>query len=178
MSDGSDWTELTMGARMSVDREFRDRVEQSEFSHQQWGLVMTAVEFEIENAGDPDAARLIGDTDNLPAVLPELDRMADATPMAGGAPPDRDGGGDGGLLDSVKEALGFGGGSDSNDEMAAAAEVLVEEYAEHLQAELERTGQWEHVVSVAAAERTAATGDDDDDGNADAGGDGNGDAEG
>jgi len=155
MSESDDWTELAMGARMSVDQEFREQVEASEFTHQQWGLVMTAVEFEVENPEDPEAARLVGNTESLSAVLPELDRMADANPMTGGVP---DRGGDDGLLDSVKGALGFGGDDGSNDEMAAAAETLVEEYARRLQAELERTGQWEHVLAVAAADRVA-TGD-------------------
>ncbi|MFB6255890.1 MAG: DUF5799 family protein, partial [Haloplanus sp.] len=59
----SNWTDRIVGDRMAVDREFSDRVRASEFSNQEWGLVMTAVDFEIEHAEDPDRARIVADTE-------------------------------------------------------------------------------------------------------------------
>jgi len=55
MSD--DWTDRIAGERMAVDKQFADRVEGSSFSNQQWGLVMTAVEFEIEEPASPPRPR-------------------------------------------------------------------------------------------------------------------------
>jgi aryl-alcohol dehydrogenase-like predicted oxidoreductase len=53
------WTDMLAGARMQVDQQFQSRLERSEFTNQEWGLVMTAVEFEIQNADDPENARAV-----------------------------------------------------------------------------------------------------------------------
>ena len=136
-----DWTATVAAERMKLDGEFADRIEASSFDNQQWGLVMTAVEFEIENPTDPDAARIVPDTSNLPAILPELDRISRAGPMGSGGPPERSGGG--GVLDAVRGALGLG--SDGDDQRLAEATALAEEYAERLQGRLESNGRWEDV---------------------------------
>jgi hypothetical protein len=136
-----DWTGAIAGERMELDREFNDQVEASEFSRQQWGLVMTAVEFEIENPDDPEEARIVANTANLPAIMDELDRIAEASPPGAGG--GATSGGGGGLLGGVKDALGLGGGGE--DERLAAAERLAEEYAERLQAKLESKGRWHDV---------------------------------
>jgi len=149
-SGDGDWTELMMRARMTVDQEFEQRVSESEFSRQEWSLVMTAVEFDLHDPDDPETARLVGNTEKLPAVLPEMERVAGANPMTGAAPAPDEGGNGGRLLDSVKGALGLGGDDGPDEKKIAAAEALVDEYAERLQAELERSGQWEHVLAVAA----------------------------
>ena len=47
MSDA--WTDSITGARMQVDKQFQQQVRDSEFSNQQWGLIMTAVEFRIDD---------------------------------------------------------------------------------------------------------------------------------
>ncbi|MFB6074743.1 MAG: DUF5799 family protein [Haloarculaceae archaeon] len=141
----NDWTSAVAAERMEVDREFGGRIDASEFSRQQWGLVMTAVEFEIENPDDPEAARIVADTENLPAIMPQLDRIEKASagpgPSGGGS-----GGSDGGLLGGVKDALGLGGGEDPRRETAAE---LAQEYADELQEKLEEKGRWESVRKLA-----------------------------
>ena len=147
MSD--DWTGRIAGERMTVDRQFTDRVEASSFSNQQWGLVMTAVEFEIEGADDPESATLVADTSRLPSIMPELDKVGQGGPT-GGAPGRNDsGGGSGGLLDGVKAALGLAGGR-GDDERTGEAEQLAQAYADELQQELESNGRWESICERAA----------------------------
>ncbi|WP_299263797.1 DUF5799 family protein [Halorientalis sp.] len=148
------WTDRIVGDRMTVDQQFTDRVESSPFSRQQWGLVMTAIEFEIEDPADNEVARLVADTSALPSVIPELDSM-DEHPMAGpgssAGPGNR--GGDGGVLSGIKDALGLGGdggGDDRDEERLAAAERLADEYAADLQAHLEETDRWSTVRAAAA----------------------------
>jgi hypothetical protein len=149
------WTDRIVGDRMTVDQQFTDRVESSPFSRQQWGLVMTAIEFEIEEPTDDDAAQLVADTSALPSVLPELDSM-DEHPMAGpggsGGPGGRGGDGDG-VIGGIKQALGLGGegaDDDLDEERLATAERLADEYATELQAHLEETGRWSTVRAAAA----------------------------
>lgn len=145
-----DWTDRIVGARMAVDNEFEDRLQRSEFSRQEWGLVMTAVEFEIEDADDPDRARIVADTDNLPAIMPELERVGDMSPM-GASGSGGSGSRSGGVLDSVKNALGLGGGGNGVDEeKQEKAAKLVTEYAEKLQQHLENKGKWDEVRTIAS----------------------------
>lgn len=152
------WTDRIVGTRMAVDREFEERLQQSEFERQEWGLVMTAVEFDIENPEDPDTARLVGNTENLPAVVPELERIANENPMGGGGSKKQSGG----VLGSLKSALGMGGGKDKFDESKLqAAEALVAEYTDMLQARLEENGRWAEICEAARAS-TGADGTDSD----------------
>ena len=144
----SEWTDAIVGERMTVDNQFTDRVSASRFSSQEWGLIMTATEFEIENPADPDEARLVADTSSLPAIMPELENVRSQVAAMGGAGGQRDGSSSGGgLVDSIKGALGLGGGDDGgvDDEELEAAERLVQEYADELQAHLEDNGRWEQV---------------------------------
>jgi len=111
---------------------------------------MTATEFEIENADDSENARIVADTSSLPAIMPELENVRSQVAAMGGAPGGAggSGGSGGGLVDSIKGALGLGGsgGSDGpSDEELDAAERLVQEYADELQAHLEEVGKWEQV---------------------------------
>lgn len=150
-----DWTDRIVGARMSVDNEFEDRLQRSEFSRQEWGLVMTAVEFDIEHPDDPDHARIVADTDNLGAIMPELDRISNMTPMGADSKRKNKSTGSGGVLDSVKSALGLGGGSSAVDEQKREqAERLATEYAEDLQQHLENRGKWDEIRTIASDERT------------------------
>lgn len=145
MSDQG-WRDMIVGERMTVDRAFEDDIEASPFSRQQWGLVMTAVEFEV--IGDQQSGyRLTADTSKLGHVLPELNKMADQGMAGPGAAGSRGGGSGGGLFGSVKSALGLG--NDGDDEQRAAAESLATEYASELQAELEESGKWERVCEQA-----------------------------
>ncbi|EMA56950.1 DUF5799 family protein [Halorubrum kocurii] len=145
----SEWTDAIVGERMTVDNQFTDRVSASRFSSQEWGLIMTATEFEIEDADDPEAARIVADTSSLPAIMPELENVRSQVAAMGGAPggdAGGRGGSGGGLVDSIKGALGLGGGDDGpSDEELDAAERLVQEYADQLQAHLEDVGKWEQV---------------------------------
>ncbi|MGM0605946.1 MAG: DUF5799 family protein [Halobacteriota archaeon] len=143
----SNWTDAIVGDRMAVDREFTDRVTQSRFSNQQWGLIMTATKFEIENADDPDAARIVANTENVKHIIPELDAIESQMAAVGGSSGGstaRDGDG---FLSSVKRALGIGTGDSSgvDQEQLAAAERLTQEYADALQAHLEAKGTFEQV---------------------------------
>jgi hypothetical protein len=139
----TNWTDSIVGDRMAVDREFADRVRASEFTAQEWELVMTAVEFEIDHADDPERARIVADTGSLPEIVPELENVRDR-PGPGGSP-----GGDGagerdGLFGAIKGALGL----DTDDGDGArldAAEDLVDAYATELQRHLESQGKWARV---------------------------------
>lgn len=144
----SDWQDRIVGVRMTVDREFNDRVEASSFSRQQWGLVMTATEFEIENPGDAEEARLVANTEKLPSVLPEMDRIEEQMgAMAGGG--GSGGGSGGGLIGNLKSALGLGDGGSRDEERASEARELTQEYADELQRELENSGRWDEVRRLA-----------------------------
>ncbi|MFT4891961.1 MAG: hypothetical protein ACI9YT_002899 [Halobacteriales archaeon] len=154
----TDWTDHVVGERMAVDSEFADRVAASEFSNQEWSLIMTAVEFEIEQPDDPDRARIVADTSNLDAIMPELE---DIRTQMGGAPgaPGQDAtgrsGGGGGLLEGIKNALGFdgdGNGPDGDEERRRAAAELAQEYAAALQEHLENKGRWDEVRTMDAGD--------------------------
>lgn len=150
MSDDS-WRDKIVGARMAVDSEFADRVEQSSFSRQQWGLVMTATQFEIRDAEDPNAAQMVANTEQLPSILPELDSIEQQMQaMAGGGSAGQSGGG---IFGKISKALGLGGGGDGVDEdQRIEAEELTQEYADALQAHLESAGRWEEIRELAASE--------------------------
>ena len=143
----SDWTDAIVGDRMQVDQQFNEQVRGSEFTNQEWGLIMTATEFEIEDADDPGSARIVADTSSLPAIMPELENVRSQMAAMGGTPGGGESGSGGGLVDSIKGALGLGGdGNDGpSDEELEAAERLVQEYADELQAQLESVGKWEQV---------------------------------
>ena len=139
---GSDWTDAIVGERMAVDQEFSGEVRESSFSNQEWGLIMTAAEFEIENADDADAARIVPDTSKVAAIMPEVDQMDQRMGAAGGP----GGGNDSdGIVSSVKDALGMGGDDGPDEERVAAAEDLLQRYADALQTHLEEKGRWEQV---------------------------------
>jgi hypothetical protein len=134
------WQDRIVGDRMTVDQEFTDAIESSQFSRQQWGLIMTAVEFDIENP-ESESAALVADTEKLPHVMDELDDIDARTPMAAS---DDSGGG---ILDSISGL--FGGGGDDHDEQLAAAERLADHYAEQLQTHLEEQGKWDEIRAAA-----------------------------
>lgn len=153
---GRQWTDRIVGDRMAVDREFADRVEASQFSRQEWGLVMTATEFEIEFPEDDDRAQLVANTEKLPAVIPELDRVRSQAGAMGaggegaGAGGRAASGGSGGVFGSIKSALGLGGSSEADDETIEAADRLAQEYASDLQRRLEDRGKWTEIRNLAS----------------------------
>ena len=149
--DNGDWTDLMVSERMQVDREFNDKVAASNFSRQQWGLIMTAVEFEVERPNDPEEARLVADTGNVETIVPELEKMEQRGGMVGAGGSGGSGGG-GGIVDSIKDALGVGGGA--SREQLAAAEEMAQMYADDLQSKLEARGKWERVRTAASNDAT------------------------
>ena len=147
-----EWRDRLAGARMQVDQHFNDRVLNSQFTNQQWGLIMTAVEFEIENPDEPAEAELVANTDKLDQVMPELDKLPQGM---GASPGSRQGDSGGGLLGNIRDLLPGGGTTDSgvDQEKLDAATVLVGEYAVELQQFLEEQGRWEDVCESAARTR-------------------------
>ncbi|WP_224449872.1 DUF5799 family protein [Haloprofundus salilacus] len=140
------WTDSIVGERMTVDREFNQRIRDSAFTSQEWGLVMTATEFEIENADDPENARIVANTEKVPQIIPELENVRSQMQSMGGAPEGSNRGSGGGIFDSIKGALGLGGGSSGVDqEQLERAERLTQEYADELQSHLEQKGKWQQV---------------------------------
>ncbi len=175
------WTDRIVGERMAVDQEFSSEVAASRFSSQEWSLIMTATTFEIENPTDLDRARLVANTDQVEQILPELKNIrsqvgamggagggAGAGAGAGGTPPSGGSQTGGGLIGSLKRALGFGGGGDSSKAEREAADRLTQAYADRLQETLESKGRWESVCAIAADE-ASATDDGDGDGDGDGG---------
>ena len=153
------WQDMMVGDRMTVDGEFSPRVEDSQFSRQEWSLIMTATTFEIENPDDPETAELVADTSDLRGMMPELETVAGMGPM--GAPQAESPDSGGGLFSSVLDALGIGSDKQTDgtdEEKLRAAEELVAEYAGELQAHLESEKRWERVRN-AAAEQAAETED-------------------
>jgi hypothetical protein len=144
------WQDHLAGARMRVDQQFEQQVKSSRFSSQEWGLIMTAVEFEVRSAGDPDGARLVANTAKLEAVVPELGKIQEEM---GGAPR-QPSGSSGGLFGRLRQYLdgltGDGGPEGGDDEQLAAARTLTENYAAELQAYLEEQGRWADVCAMAA----------------------------
>jgi len=156
----SNWEDLIVGDRMAVDRQFSSRVAESDFSSQQWGLVMTAVEFRVEHADDPDRARLVADTSKVEQIVPELESIEQSMgamgPAGAGRGPQAGGAGSGsGFLGSVKDALGLSGGDaggSDTESVVREADQLTGEYADRLQDRLENEGKWEQVRSAAAGD--------------------------
>ncbi len=152
---GQSWTDRIAGDRMAVDGEFTERVNESRFSSQQWGLIMTATEFEINEPDDPERAELVADTSSLPQIMPELDKID--PPVGPGGGTGGTGGSSesssGGFLSSIKGALGFDS-SGGDDEQLRAAEELVAEYADRLQERLEERGKWESIREQAAGDQS------------------------
>lgn len=140
------WTDYLAGARMQVDQQFSEQVRASEFTNQQWGLIMTAVEFEIERPADPDQAELVANTDNVEAIIPELDAIEQQT--VGGAAPGGAGNSGESLLGRIRSY--FGGDSDGDDDQYREAVALVDEYTTQLQALLREEGRWQELCAAAA----------------------------
>lgn len=141
------WTDSIVGERMTVDREFNQRIRDSALTSQEWGLIMTATEFEIENADDAENARIVANTEKVPQILPELENVRSQMQSMGGAPERDNRGGGGGIVDSIKGALGIGGGGSGgvNQDELERAERLTQEYADELQSHLEQKGKWQQV---------------------------------
>jgi hypothetical protein len=125
---------------MQVDQKFAEQVRRSGFSNQQWSLVMTAVQLELAGAGEE--ATLVANTDRVPDIVPELDRIEQQMGPGGGAS-----GAGGGLVDALKSTLGLGGGGVDEDTVREA-EQLASAYASALESHLRESGKWDRVVEL------------------------------
>ena len=147
------WTDQIVGERMTVDQEFSSKIASSRFSSQEWSLIMTATEFEIERPDDPEEARIVANTEQVDQILPELENIRSQMGAMGGAPGQGGDAGGGGFLDSIKGALGMGGGNGGDYEAEReAADELTQAYADQLQAHLESKGRWDSIREQAADE--------------------------
>lgn len=134
------WEELIVADRMAADREFQERVRASSLSNQAWGLVMMAIEFEIEQPEQPDQAHIAVNSEQLGSVLPAMKEVDEQLPHGESSS-------DSGLLDSVRDLFGSGR---SDDDRRDEAEQLAREYAQLLRRQLEENGKWEQVCAHAA----------------------------
>lgn len=153
-----EWTEKLAGARMQVDKRFEDRVRSSRFSNQEWGMIMTAVEWQVRHPEEPARAELVAVTDRFPDIIPELERIN--SQLQGGrggmAVGGSGGGSDGGIGERIGNFLGSltgNGGGAGDEEKRRDAERLVRAYADELQEFLEERGRWSDLCEAAAAER-------------------------
>ncbi len=146
------WTDLLAGARMQVDQQFQEHLEQSDFTNQEWGLVMTAVDFEIQHADDPERAQLVADQEQIRQIIPELDNIQQQ--MGGAAQPVESNPDGGGMFGRLRQYLGFlssdTASSKPDKERLTAAKTLVEEYTEQLEAYLRERERWEEIRKAAA----------------------------
>jgi hypothetical protein len=137
------WLDRVAGARMEFDSEFSEVVAASSLTNQQWGLIMTAAEFQIEAPENPEQAELVPVTENLPAVMSQVEQLGEGMGMGGQRPASG-----GGLMDSIKDL--FGGGGGGSEELVQTAEDLLKQYAEGFQERLEAMDRWEEVCALAA----------------------------
>ncbi len=147
----SDWRDRMVGDRMAVDNEFSRQVANSRFSNQEWSLIMTATTFDIESPHDPEAARMIADTSDLPQMIPQLEEVAQVGPM-GTRSEESESNPLGEFFGSIGDLLGIGGAGGDDDEKLAEAEELLAAYANLLHARLEETGKWDELREAAAEE--------------------------
>jgi hypothetical protein len=139
------WLDRVAGARMEFDSEFSEVVAASSLTNQQWGLIMTAAEFQIEAPENPEQAELVPVTENLPAVMSQVEQLGEGMGMGGQRPASG-----GGLMDSIKDLFGGGGGGGGSEELVQTAEDLLKQYAEGFQERLEAMDRWEEVCALAA----------------------------
>jgi hypothetical protein len=150
----NEWTDQLAGARMQVDQRFQDTLEASSFTNQEWGLVMTAIDWDIENPETPEEAELVADTDQLSEIIPELENIQ--SQMGGSQRPVEEGPDTQGFLGRIKRYihdLTSNTSSQSSTKRYNDAVELVEGYTMELQSFLEERGRWADVCAAAASEQ-------------------------
>ena len=154
----NEWTDQLAGARMQVDQRFQETLEASSFTSQEWGLVMTAIDWDIENPEQPDEAELVADTSQLSEIIPELENIQ--TQMGGAQRPVEDGPDTSGFLGRIKRYihdLQSGSSGQSSTKRLNDAKELVDGYTLELQNYLEERERWEELCELAAAEQGQST---------------------
>ena len=147
----AEWTKKLAGARMQVDKRFEDRVRNSQFSNQEWGMIMTAVEWDVRQPGDAEAAELVAVTDKIEEIMPELERIQSQMGNPGAQTRDS-GGGIGARIGDLLDSLTGNGSGGVDEARVRDAERLVQAYADELQDFLEERGRWDDIREAAAAE--------------------------
>jgi hypothetical protein len=154
----NEWTDQLAGARMQVDQRYQETLDASSFSNQEWGLVMTAIDWDIENPETPDEAELVADTSKLSEIIPELESIQQE--MGGSQRPVEEGPDTSGFLGRIKryiDDLTANGSSESSEKRYNDAVELVEGYTMELQSYLEERGRWADVCAAAASEEEGTT---------------------
>ncbi|WP_302080172.1 DUF5799 family protein [Salinibaculum rarum] len=150
----NEWTDRLAGARMQVDQRFQETLDASSFTNQEWGLVMTAIDWDIENPEQPDAATLVADTSKLSDIIPELENIQQE--MGGAQRPVEKGPDTSGIFGRLKRYihdLQSNSSGESSRKRFEDAKELVDGYTVELQSYLEERGQWEDICQAAAAEQ-------------------------
>lgn len=146
-----DWTDRLAGARMRVDQQFQDKLVESEFTSQEWGLIMTAVEFEVEYADDPEKARLRANKEKLEEIIPELQNIQKEM---GGSPRPVESAPTGestlGRIKQYLHQLRPETPAQNDSERLSEARVMTDEYAHDLQKFLEKRDRWDEIRQAAA----------------------------
>lgn len=156
MSD--DWTDRLAGARMQVDQRYEETIEGSSFTSQEWGLVMTAVDWKMDDPENPEEAELLADTSKLSEIVPELERIQ--SEMGGSQQPVEEGAGNGGFLGRIQQYIDHlrsNRSGESAEKRLADATELVDGYALELQAFLEEHDRWEEICAAAASQESEST---------------------
>jgi hypothetical protein len=154
----NEWTDQLAGARMQVDQRYQDTLEASSFTNQEWGLVMTAIDWDIENPETPDEAELVADTSKLSDIIPELESIQ--RQMGGAQQPVEEGPDTTGFLGRIKRYvhdLTSNTSGQSTEKRQNDAIELVEGYTMELQSYLEERGRWEDICAAAASEQSQST---------------------
>ena len=156
-----EWTDKMARARIQVDKEFYESIERSQFTEQEWGLIMRATDWRVANAEDPEHARLVAETDRVAEILPQLSRIRqDVQTAAAGPEAARQrtlAEGFSGWINGFVEMLSRAVTGGSRDSRVDDAQDLADQYAERVQAYLERRGKWDDVRRAAAEEQDGAT---------------------
>jgi hypothetical protein len=141
----ADWYSRAAHERVQVDSSFNSRLRDKPVTAHQWGLLMTAIEFDIVNPEEPERARIVPDVSKVDSVLDQVKEAEDAPNAPAPDSP--------GIVERVKRALGI---SESEDPYKRAARSLASQYATELQAELEKQGRWEESCDRARKEKAEA----------------------
>lgn len=131
--------ELLIGHRMNADKVFASRVAESRFSRAEWDLIMSIVEFEIDDPSDPETAKLLPVTDDLDDALAATDEIPTVNasdPYSAGSPQSES------FLDRLTNWIGR---FSLDDERREKATVLVNEYAATLQGQLRQRDVWDEL---------------------------------
>lgn len=149
----SHWTDAIISERIAVDEEFEMNVADSEFTKQEWNIMMSMLELKITNVDDPENAQVSANVEKLPEILKNLESVETrpSQPAANTGEPKGIGGKLRAKLFGIKvgDVISFDRGDDGIDEKRLqTAEQLVNDYLSALQTQLEMTGSMARACSA------------------------------